>query len=145
MHRTLTTRRVLVMEEVDGRPLTDAGAVDAVPVARDELARRLLTSFLGQILQDGYYHADPHPGNILLDAEGTLWLLDFGSVGRLDPVTLEALQGIAIGFSIRDALADRARRPTPGRRRPAATCACSSATCRCCSGRRRAAASAPPS
>ena len=75
VHRTLTTRRVLVMEEVDGRPLTDAGAVDAVPVERDELARRLLTSFLGQILQDGYYHADPHPGNILLDAEGTLWLL----------------------------------------------------------------------
>ena len=103
VHRTLTTRRVLVMEEVDGRPLTDAGWVDSVPVARDELARRLLSSFLGQILQDGYYHADPHPGNILLDAEGTLWLLDFGSVGRLDPVTLESLQAIAIGFSIRDA------------------------------------------
>jgi ubiquinone biosynthesis protein len=103
VHRSLTTRRVLVMEEVDGRPLTDSGAVDRVPVERDELARRLLSSFLGQILQDGYYHADPHPGNILLDAEGTLWFLDFGSVGRLDPVTLEALQGIAIGFSIRDA------------------------------------------
>ena len=103
VHRTLTTRRVLAMEEVKGRPLTDSGAVDAVPVERAELARRLLSSFLGQILQDGYYHADPHPGNILLDAEGTLWLLDFGSVGRLDPVTLESLQAIAIGFSIRDA------------------------------------------
>ena len=103
VHRTLTTRRVLVMEEVDGRPLTDAAWVDAVPVERHELAQRLLSSFLGQILQDGYYHADPHPGNILLDSEGTLWLLDFGSVGRLDPVTLESLQAIAIGFSIRDA------------------------------------------
>jgi ubiquinone biosynthesis protein len=76
--------------------------VDAVPVAREELARRLLTSFLGQILQDGYYHADPHPGNVMIDAEGTLWLLDFGAVGRIDPVTREALQGMAIGLSLRD-------------------------------------------
>ena len=103
VHGALTTGRVLVMDEVKGRPLTDADAVDAVPVPRPELARRLLASFLGQILKDGYYHADPHPGNVLLDSEGTLWLLDFGSVGRLDPVTLESLQGIALGFSMRDA------------------------------------------
>jgi ubiquinone biosynthesis protein len=102
VHPTLSTRRVLVMDEVRGRPVTDVTAMDAVPVTREELARRLLGSFLGQILQDGFYHADPHPGNILIDAEGTLWLLDFGAVGRLDPVTLEALQGIAIGFSMRE-------------------------------------------
>jgi len=102
IHPTLSTGRVLVMDEVRGRPLTDAAAVDGGPVERSELARRLLRSFLGQILQDGFYHADPHPGNILLDSEGTLWLLDFGAVGRLDPVTLEALQGIALGFSMRD-------------------------------------------
>ena len=102
VHRTLTTGRVLVMDEVEGRPVTDPEALEQSPVERRELARRLLASFLGQILDDGYYHADPHPGNILLDRDGTLWLLDFGSVGRLDPVTLEGLQGIAIGFSIRD-------------------------------------------
>ena len=102
VHPTLSTARVLVMDEVQGRPLTDAAAVDAVPVERTELARRLLGSFLRQILQDGYYHADPHPGNVLLDVHGTLWLLDFGAVGRLDPVTLEALQAIALGFSIQE-------------------------------------------
>jgi ubiquinone biosynthesis protein len=102
VHPTLSTARVLVMDEIDGRPLNDVAAVDAVPAERRELARRLLGSFLRQILQDGFYHADPHPGNILLDAEGTLWLLDFGAVGRLDPVTLEALQGMAIGFSVGD-------------------------------------------
>jgi ubiquinone biosynthesis protein len=102
LHPTLSTARVLVMDEIDGRPLSDVAAVDAVPADRRELARRLLSSFLRQILQDGFYHADPHPGNILLDAEGTLWLLDFGAVGRLDPVTLEALQGMAIGFSVGD-------------------------------------------
>ena len=117
VHRTLTTRRVLVMEEVVGRPLTDAGAVDRSPVAREELARRLLTSFLGQILQDGYYHADPHPGNILLDDEGTLWLLDFGSVGRLDRGHARGPARRSRSGSRSASLADRARRATPGRRR----------------------------
>jgi len=101
VHPTLSTGRMLVMDEVKGQPVTDAAA-EAGVVERTELAQRLLSSFLGQILQDGFYHADPHPGNILLDADGNLWLLDFGAVGRLDPVTLEALQGIALGFSMGD-------------------------------------------
>jgi ubiquinone biosynthesis protein len=102
VHQTLSTERVLVMDEVIGHSVSDAAAVDATPVARPEIARRLLAAFLIQILRDGYYHADPHPGNVLIDAEGTLWLLDFGAIGRVDPVTRDALQGIAIGFSQRD-------------------------------------------
>jgi ubiquinone biosynthesis protein len=102
VHTTLSSDRLLVMDEIVGRSISDTAVVDAVPVNRPELARRLLSSFLGQILQDGYYHADPHPGNVMIDAEGTLWLLDFGAVGRIDPVTREALQGMAIGFSLRD-------------------------------------------
>ena len=102
VHPTLSTRRLLVMDEVVGRSISDAPAVDASPVDRPELARRLLASFLAQILRDGYYHADPHPGNVLIDSQGTLWLLDFGAVGRIDPISREALQGIAIGFALRD-------------------------------------------
>ncbi len=98
----LSTDRLLVMDEVVGRSVSDVAAIDAAPVSRTELARRLLNAFLTQIMRDGYYHADPHPGNVLIDAEGTLWLLDFGAVGRIDPVTREALQGMAIGFSLRD-------------------------------------------
>jgi ubiquinone biosynthesis protein len=102
VHPTLSSERMLVMDEVAGRSVSDAAAVDAVPVERRELARRLLASLLAQILRDGYYHADPHPGNVLIDTEGRLWLLDFGAMGRIDPVTREALQGMAIGFSLRD-------------------------------------------
>jgi ubiquinone biosynthesis protein len=102
VHVTLSTDRLLVMEEVVGRPVSDAAAVDACGVPRSELARRLLTSVLGQILTDGLYHADPHPGNVLVGPDGTLWLLDFGAVGRLDPVSLEGLQGIALGFEMRE-------------------------------------------
>jgi len=102
VHVTLSTERVLVMDEVVGKSVADAEAVDAAAVDRPELARRLLTSMLGQILGDGLYHADPHPGNVMVSPDGTLWLLDFGAVGRLDPLALEGLQGIALGFSLRD-------------------------------------------
>jgi ubiquinone biosynthesis protein len=102
VHPELSTDRMLVMDEVVGASVSDTAAVEAAPAGRAELGRRLLASFLAQILRDGYYHADPHPGNVLIDAAGTLWLLDFGAVGRIDPVTREALQGIAIGFSLRD-------------------------------------------
>jgi ubiquinone biosynthesis protein len=102
VHPTLSTGRMLVMDEVVGRSISDAAAVDATPVQRSELGRRLFASFLDQILRRGYYHADPHPGNVLIDSEGTLWLLDFGAMGQVDPVTRDALQGIAIGLSLRD-------------------------------------------
>jgi ubiquinone biosynthesis protein len=103
VHASLSTDRVLVMDEVVGRPVSDAVAVDAADVERPELAKRLLHSMLGQIIGDGLYHADPHPGNIMVSPDGTMWLLDFGAVGRLDPVALESLQGIALGFTMRDA------------------------------------------
>ncbi|MBV8940978.1 MAG: hypothetical protein JO240_04520 [Solirubrobacterales bacterium] len=102
VHPTLSTGRMLVMDEVVGRSVSDAAAVDAAPVARPVLSRRLLSSFLDQILRDGFYHADPHPGNVLIDANGMLWLLDLGAVGQIDPVTRDALQGMAVGFSLRD-------------------------------------------
>jgi ubiquinone biosynthesis protein len=106
---------VLVMEEVVGRPVSDQAALDASPVPRDELARRLLASFLGQVLEDGLFHGDPHPGNIFVDAAGRLWLLDFGSVGRLDARSSAGLRGIALGIAAADpALLARAARDLAG-------------------------------
>ena len=98
----LTTRRMLVMEEVRGKPVSDASAVERSGVPRGVLAERLMESFLNQVLGDGIYHADPHPGNILIDADGLLWFIDFGAVGMIDPVTLEALQQMGLGFTLRD-------------------------------------------
>ncbi len=102
VHRDLSTPRVLVMEEVPGRPVDDQAALDATGVPRTELAKRLLGSFFAQVLHDGLYHGDPHPGNLFVDAEGTIWFLDFGAVGRLDALSLEGLQGIGLGFAMRD-------------------------------------------
>ncbi len=101
-----STRRVLVQQRVDGHPISDTGAVDAVAesagVSRAELATRLVRSFIRQIVVDGAFHADPHPGNILIDDDATLWLIDFGAVGYLDPLLLDALQTMVLGFSTND-------------------------------------------
>lgn len=103
VHASLSTPRVLVMEEVLGRPVDDVAAVDATGVPRAELANRLLASFLAQVLHDGLYHGDPHPGNLFIDVQGKIWFLDFGAVGRLDAISLEGLQGLGLGFAMRDA------------------------------------------
>jgi len=110
-----TTEAVLVQDRVNGRPVADATAVDACGVPRAELADRLLRAFLGQIMDAGLFHADPHPGNILIDPDGTLWLIDFGAVGVIDPVSLEALQLMGLGLATRQpALLARAVRAISG-------------------------------
>ncbi|MBV2364209.1 ABC1 kinase family protein [Streptomonospora nanhaiensis] len=88
-----TTRRVLVMERLPGVALSAAGTVpEATQEDRDALARTLLETLLTQVTEHGVFHADPHPGNVLLLPDGRLGLLDFGAVGRLDAGTRECLR-----------------------------------------------------
>jgi ubiquinone biosynthesis protein len=96
------TARVLVLEWLDGVNVRDAGAqlADSDRVA---LARGLLSTMLGQILIDGTFHADPHPGNILVLRDGAVALIDFGSVGRLDPLQQAALRRLLLAVARRNA------------------------------------------
>ena len=110
-----STEAVLVLDRVNGRPVSDTAAVDACGVPRVELADRLLGAFLNQVLSAGVFHADPHPGNILIDPVGTLWLIDCGAVGLIDPVTMESLQLMGAGLaSGQPALLARALRSISG-------------------------------
>ena len=102
VYPTLSTNTVLVMDEVPGTSVDNVEAIAQCGVPPEELARRLLRSFLRQILQDGLYHADPHPGNVFISPDGQLWLLDFGAVGHITPVVLEGLQAIAVGMGLAD-------------------------------------------
>ena len=105
----LCTARVLVMERLPGVPLARGGRrIDELGLDREQLARTLLNQLLRQMLLDGVFHADPHPGNILLLDDGRLGLIDFGSVGRLDSTLREALQRMMFAFGVADsgALAD---------------------------------------
>src|SRR6201994_546017 len=98
-YHDLSTRRVLVMELLDGQALSKATPADC---DRERLARELLDSLLRQIVVEGVFHADPHPGNILLLTDGRLALIDFGSVGRLDSGLRAALQRLVLGIDRRD-------------------------------------------
>ncbi|GLW98165.1 AarF/UbiB family protein [Microtetraspora sp. NBRC 16547] len=108
----LCTERVLVMQRLTGGPLSGATREQG-----PELARTLLDCLLRQILLEGVFHADPHPGNIMLLTDGTLGLLDFGSVGRLDASVRAALQRFLIAMNrqdplgVTDALLDVVPRP----------------------------------
>jgi ubiquinone biosynthesis protein len=98
-HEALCTERVLVMQRLDGTPLNAAEPVIAERgLDRNALARALLECVLRQILLYGVFHADPHPGNVLVLADGRLGLLDFGSVGRLDASLRAALQRLLLAM-----------------------------------------------
>src|SRR5947207_4670369 len=93
------------MGRVDGEAVSK-GAPDRLTACdRERLARDLLDCVLRQIVIDGIFHADPHPGNILLLADGRLGLIDFGSVGRLDSGLRAALQRLLLALERRDPVA----------------------------------------
>lgn len=78
-------------------PLIDGHGLD-----RTALARGLLAVLLRQIMVTGVFHADPHPGNVLVRSDGTLALLDFGSVGRLDSLQRSGMLRAFLALSQRD-------------------------------------------
>jgi ubiquinone biosynthesis protein len=105
-YQPLSGERVLVMERLDGTPLSAAGPLIADRgLDRDGLARDLLECLLRQVMVSGVFHADPHPGNVLELADGRLGLLDFGSVGRLDASVRAALQRLLLAMDRGDPLA----------------------------------------
>jgi ubiquinone biosynthesis protein len=113
----LSGERVLVMQRLDG-PALSAAALDSLPAgSRATLARDLLGTMLKQILVDGVFHADPHPGNILLLDGGRLGMIDFGSVGRLDSELRASLQRLILALhrgdpvALTDALLEVTARP----------------------------------
>jgi ubiquinone biosynthesis protein len=99
----LTTRRVLVMEWLDGVSVRETDEIDALGVDRRALAEDLLRCMMQQMLVDAQYHADPHPGNVMVLRDGRLALIDFGAASRIDPLQQMAIRDVMIGVGQRDA------------------------------------------
>lgn len=100
----LCTGKVLVMELVEGDTLSDPRTFrEHSAEERQEQAGRLLRSTLTQIIDDGVFHADLHPGNIILRSDGEIVLLDFGSVGRLDSQLRAQIGEVLLAFYRGDA------------------------------------------
>lgn len=96
----LTTPKVLTLEWIEGRPLLEADRSDADP---ENIARLLTRAFFQQICIDGYFHADPHPGNLFYLGSGRVALLDCGMIGRLDPRTQQILLELMLAIVSLDA------------------------------------------
>jgi ubiquinone biosynthesis protein len=99
IHRELSSRRVLTLEFLPGATLKEA---EATPELRHELAQGLTSAMFRQIFVDGVFHADPHPGNLLVMPEGALGMIDFGSAGRLPPSSIGELVGFLTSLVQRD-------------------------------------------
>lgn len=94
-----TSARVLTMDYVSGTKVTAISPVVKTELARDVLAESLVRAYLKQIVVDGVFHADPHPGNVLITDDGLLALIDLGMVGRLSPHMQERLLKLLLAVS----------------------------------------------
>lgn len=79
-----STQKVLTLEFVDGIHITAIDEWGSDEIDKKVIANELFRAYIKQIIEDGFFHADPHPGNILVTREGMVYLIDLGMVGRLD-------------------------------------------------------------
>jgi predicted unusual protein kinase regulating ubiquinone biosynthesis (AarF/ABC1/UbiB family) len=94
-----TTRLVLTMDFVDGRNVSSLGPLAQMDIEGQELVDQLFRAYLDQILLDGFFHADPHPGNVLVTNDGRLGLVDVGMVARVAPETQDDLVRLLLAIS----------------------------------------------
>ena len=113
----LTTSAVLTEQFVTGMQITDTAALDAARINRRKVAHDATESLLRMVLVDGFFHADPHPGNMFVADDGTIWLIDFGMVGTLSPEVREhlLLLGLALGRGDEQEVASALLRLAPPR------------------------------
>ncbi len=114
VHEEYTTRRVLVLEWIDGIKINDYAALEAAGVSRLEVAKRTVETYFYQFFTEGFFHADPHPGNIFvlpwgkgskkpgLDGGPVVAFVDFGMVGSLSKSMKKALKDLFLSFVGRD-------------------------------------------
>lgn len=117
VYEEYTTRRVLVLEWIDGIKVNDYTAIEAAGVSRLEVAKRTVKAYFYQFFNEGFFHADPHPGNIFVLPEGkaekkvtvsegpVIAFVDFGMVGSLTKSMKKSLKELFLSFVSRDSRA----------------------------------------
>jgi ubiquinone biosynthesis protein len=98
VHAELSTPRVLTMDMIEGIPVAQPGLIEAAGLDREEVARRGANLYMKMIFTHGFFHADPHPGNIVLLPGNVIGLLDFGMVGRIDERLRENIEDMLLAI-----------------------------------------------
>ena len=116
IHRQHSTGRVLVLENIDGLKITDMEGMEAAGIDHSQVAERLMDTYFYQIFKEGFFHADPHPGNLFIQPlppvngepiNGSqpfrLAFVDFGMVGRVEALVGKNLKQVLVSVTQRDA------------------------------------------
>ncbi|WP_375434058.1 ABC1 kinase family protein [uncultured Hymenobacter sp.] len=101
-YRDISTSRILVIEFVSGCKITDKAQLLEWGLSPEKVAETGMDIYLTQIFEFGMFHADPHPGNVLVRPDGTLVLIDFGMVGKMSKQQKYAFAGVFIGMARQD-------------------------------------------
>ncbi len=103
VHWPFTTSRVLTIERVGGIKIAEMSALDEAGIQRRVVAENAVRLMLREVFEFGFFHADPHPGNFFVRPDGSIALIDFGMVGRLDEPLQDTLLRIGLAINRQDA------------------------------------------
>ena len=103
VYKALSNKKILVIEFIGGCKITDVKQLKLWGLEPEKIAEKGLDIYLKQIFEFGYFHADPHPGNVLIKPDGTVVLIDFGMIGKLTKQNKYAFAGVFIGLAQQDA------------------------------------------
>ena len=109
-----TSARMLTLERIYGCKITDFACIEADGLSRAAIARRAAYLLLTMILDHGFFHADPHPGNVLVEQDGRVGLIDFGMVGAVDAATQGRLLRLVMGVNRKERWSARRCHPRIG-------------------------------
>lgn len=98
-----TTSRMLTLERVEGLKINDVEALDAAGFDRSALALNAASALAQMVFQDAFFHADPHPGNMFVQSDGAIALIDFGMVGEIDDQLHDQLSRLLLALARKDA------------------------------------------
>ncbi|MDO8490507.1 MAG: AarF/ABC1/UbiB kinase family protein [Dehalococcoidia bacterium] len=98
-----TTSRVITMERIQGISTRDTHAMEEASIDREDIAKRSVNIWLKMVFEDRVFHADPHPGNLFVEKDGRLGLIDFGMIGVVDDEIRQSLGGLIQALLGRDA------------------------------------------
>ncbi len=98
----ISSSKILVLEWIDGIPISHKEEIAKSPFDKKQIAQNLVISYFTQVYSNGFFHADMHPGNLILRKNGDLAVVDFGIMGQIDKKTRIAIAEILMGFLNKD-------------------------------------------
>ncbi len=102
IYQEYTTRKILVIELLEGKRINDADLQKLSPAFKKLTAEKIANAYFKQMLEDGFFHADPHPANILIMDDGKIAFLDFGIVGKIDRTAITSVMNTFEGLITKD-------------------------------------------